>query len=91
MTDPQVVRLLEEIRDLQRTMAERQQHAIAVQERSFAIQERSVAMQQEAVAGQQQAIATQRMVVRRLIPALLIVAALVLLLYLVRVAAWLAR
>ena len=63
MTDDRTLRLLEEIRDLQREQSARQAEM-------FALQQRAVANQLESVATQGEAVAMQRRIMRRLLPAL---------------------
>ena len=78
MTDERAVKLLEEIRDLQREQSVRQAEM-------FALQQRAVANQLESVATQGEAVAMQRRIMRRLLPALTAVVLLVIVLAL----AWL--
>ncbi len=66
MTDDRTLRLLEEIRDLQREQSARQAEM-------FALQQRAVQNQLESVAVQGQAVDMQRRIVKRLMPALTIV------------------
>lgn len=66
MTDERAIRLLEEIRDLQREQSARQAEM-------FALQQRAVENQLESVAVQGQAVALQRRVMRRLLPVFTIV------------------
>ncbi len=66
MTDDRTLRLLEEIRDLQREQSARQAEM-------FALQQRAVENQLESVAVQGQAVDMQRRIVKRLMPALTIV------------------
>jgi type VI protein secretion system component VasF len=67
MTDDRTLRLLEEIRDLQREQSARQAEM-------FALQQRAVQNQLESVAVQGQSVDMQRRIVKRLMPALTIVA-----------------
>ena len=76
MSDDQVIRLLEEIRDLQREQAERQRQMLA-------LQQQAVANQLESVAKQKEAIDTYRRVLRRLVPPLFVALVLVFLLLIV--------
>lgn len=78
MTDERALRLLEEIRDLQREQSARQAEM-------FALQQRAVENQLESVAVQGQAVDMQRRIVKRLMPALTIVVLMVIVLAL----AWL--
>ncbi len=78
MTDERALRLLEEIRDLQREQSARQAEM-------FALQQRAVQNQLESVAVQGQAVDMQRRIVKRLMPALTIVVLMVIVLAL----AWL--
>lgn len=66
MTDDRTLRLLEEIRDLQREQSARQAEM-------FALQQRAVQNQLESVAVQGQSVDMQRRIVKRLMPALTIV------------------
>ena len=66
MTDERAVKLLEEIRDLQREQSARQAEM-------FALQQRAVQNQLESVAVQGQSVDMQRRIVKRLMPALTIV------------------
>ena len=66
MTDDRTLRLLEEIRDLQREQSARQAEM-------FALQQRAVQNQLESVAVQGQSYDIQRRIVKRLMPALTIV------------------
>ena len=66
MTADRTLRLLEEIRDLQREQSARQAEM-------FALQQRAVQNQLESVAVQGQSVDMQRRIVKRLMPALTIV------------------
>ena len=66
MTDERALKLLEEIRDLQREQSARQAEM-------FALQQRAVQNQLESVAVQGQSVDMQRRIVKRLMPALTIV------------------
>ena len=66
MTDERAIRLLEEIRDLQREQASRQAEM-------FALQQGAVQNQLQSVAVQGQAVDLQRRVMRRLLPVFTIV------------------
>ncbi|HEU4648730.1 MAG TPA: hypothetical protein VFS33_06685 [Gemmatimonadales bacterium] len=66
MADPQTVRLLEELRDLARDQAARQ-------ERALALQEEALAQQRGAIETQRRSVEIQRRALRSLVPLVFVV------------------